>query len=94
MHTTVRLHEDDKRIIDRLQARYRLVTGQRISIENLISLILETAERHEDEVILEDKPRPLAAEQIKGFHSAAMDWGVETTEDEIDESLYGDEDNV
>lgn len=92
MHTTVRLHEEDKKIIDRLQARYRLETGDRISIEKLISLILETAQRHEDEIILEDRPRQATSEEIKRFHSAAADWGVETTEDEIDDVLYGGDD--
>lgn len=89
MPTTVRVKDEDKQVIDRLQARYLLATGKRISIERLISLILETAQQHEDEIIQEDEPPRLTEEETEAFLAAPSDWGVVTRDEDIDDVLYG-----
>lgn len=92
MPTTVRIRDEDKKIIDRLQARYVLATGKRISIEHLMSLVVEAAEQHEDEIILKDEPVRLTPEQIKAMEEGIEGSGRITREEDIDDILYGGED--
>lgn len=92
MPTTVRLRDEDKAALDALQARYTLATGERISLSDLLGLIVGLAEEHEDEIILEDRAPELSDEEIAAYLDASTDWGVETSEEMIDEVLYGGED--
>ena len=89
--TTVRVRDEDKAVLDALQARYLLATGDRISLDELIHRLVELAEAHEDEIILDDVAPKLTREERVSFH-AGIDWGVETTEDDIDKILYGGDD--
>lgn len=91
MATTVRLRDEDKALLNTLQARYTLATGKRIALEELLSRILELAEQHEDELILKDDPPKLTPEEIAAFHSGISDWGVETREEDIDRIIYDEE---
>lgn len=92
MATTVRLRDEDKATLNALQARYTLATGDRISLEELLSRVLELAEAYEDELILRDDPPQLGTEEIAAFHSGTSDWGVETREEDIDRIIYEDDD--
>lgn len=87
--TTVRIRRADKEALDALQARYRLETGGRISLEDLLGRILELAEGHEDELWLKDEAPKLTPAEIKRFLSGTSDWGVVTREEDIDGILYG-----
>lgn len=94
MPTTVRVQDEDKAVLDALQARYLLATGQRISLDDLIHRLVELAEAHEDELILEDEAPHLTPREIKAFRAGASDWGVATSEEDIDRVLYGDEERA
>lgn len=89
MATTVRVQDEDKAILDALQARYLLSTGERIALDELVHRIVELAEAHEDEIILDDKPPRLSAKEVAAFIGGASDWRVKTSEDDIDRILYG-----
>lgn len=91
MPTTVRVRDEDKAALDALQARYTLATGDRISLEELVGRIVALAEEHEDELVLDDEAPALSPEEIEAFHAGISDWGVETSEEMIDEILYGDD---
>lgn len=90
MATTVRIQDEDKAVLDALQARYLLATGDRISLDDLLHRLVELAEEHADAIILEDEAPRLTPEEIKIFRKGSSDWGVVTHEDEIDQTLYGD----
>ncbi|HUR68007.1 MAG TPA: hypothetical protein VM370_02090 [Candidatus Thermoplasmatota archaeon] len=92
MATTVRIQDEDKAILDALQARYLLATGQRISLDDLLHRVVELAQEHEDEIVLDDEAPTLTQKEIKAFLAGASDWGVTTSEDEIDDILYGGKD--
>lgn len=91
MATTVRVRDEDKAILNTLQARYTLATGQRIALEELLSRILELAEQHEDELILRDEAPKLTPHEIAAFHAGTSSWGGETREEDIDRIVYDDE---
>lgn len=92
MATTVRVRDEDKAVLDALQARYLLATGKRISLDELLHRIVELAEAHEDEIILDDVAPKLTEEEIAAFHGGIGDSGVVTSEEDIDGILYGGED--
>lgn len=92
MPTTVRIRDDDKAALDALQARYTLAMRERISLEDLLSRIVELAEEHEDELILDDTPHKLTPAEMKAFHRGIGHSGTSTSEEDIDEILYGGED--
>lgn len=89
MATTVRVQDDDKAFLDELQARYLLATGKRISLDELIHKMVELVEARVDELILEDRPPKLTEQEVEAFVSGATDWGVRTSEEDIDRVLYG-----
>lgn len=90
MSTTVRIREEDKQVLDRLQARITLETGQRPSLEEVLHRVVELAEGHEGELILEDEPPELTEEEKEQILSISYSLGRVTREEDIDEILYGD----
>jgi hypothetical protein len=92
MATTVRVQDEDKGVLDTLQARYLLATGQRISLDELLHRVIELAEEHEDEIILEDVPPRLTRREVEAFIDRVGDSGVTTHERDIDRILYGGRD--
>lgn len=92
MATTVRVQDEDKAILDELQARHLLATGERISLDELVHKIVELAQTHEDEIILEDAPARLAPGELKAFLGGVHDSSLATSEEDIDQILYGGED--
>lgn len=92
MPTTVRIQDEDKAILDALQARYLLATGKRISLDELLHRLVELAQEHADAIILEDDAPVLSAREVRAFLAGSTDWGIETSEEDIDKFLYGGED--
>ncbi|MHB8584873.1 MAG: hypothetical protein ACYDDF_03435 [Thermoplasmatota archaeon] len=91
MATTVRLQDEDKRFLDELQAKILLRTGQRISLDDLLHRLVAVAEEHEDEVIVENESPRLTEAEIRAALKP-IDFGVETSEEDIDRILYGGDD--
>ncbi|MHB8584861.1 MAG: hypothetical protein ACYDDF_03365 [Thermoplasmatota archaeon] len=86
-----RAQDEDKRFLDELQAKILLRTGRRISLDELLHRLVELAEEHEDEIILEDQSPRLTEAEIRAFLKP-VDFGVETSEEDIDRILYGGND--
>lgn len=89
MSTTVRVREEDKEVLDRLQARITLATGQRPSLEEVVHRIVALAEVHEEEILIDDEPPTLSEEDKRRVLDATFDLGYPTREEDIDEELYG-----
>lgn len=91
MGTAIRVSDDTKELLDRLQARITLDTGEKPTfgdlVEKLVLLGFQERERLERELGL--AWRPLSAEEIEAWQEGFVeDWGVETSEEEIDRILY------
>lgn len=92
MSTTVRIREADKEVLDELQARIRLETGERVPLEEVLHRVLDVAREHEDELTGRYPPPDLTEEQKEKIRDIPTDFGEVTREEDIDEILYGGED--
>ena len=89
MSTTVRVDDDVKAELDRLQGLVQMETGQRLSQSELLARLVRYAHRRPEIVLDESKPwTPPTIEQLARLFEKVRDWGVETDVSKIDEVLY------
>lgn len=90
MATSVKLDEDTKERLERLQAEIKLETGRKVTQQELLDRLVEHGENDKAELIdsYRDDWDGLTEAEKERFFSGTSDWGVETTEEEIDEILY------
>lgn len=91
MGASVRISDDTKELLDRLQARITLDTGAKPTFGELLEklVLLGFRERERLERALGAAWRPLSrAEAEAWMEKFGEDWGVETGEEEIDSILY------
>ncbi len=91
MSTSVKMSEGTKRLIDRLQARIVLTTGRKPSQQEILDQVLRLASEDEEDLIrrLSGVKLPLSRREIEALMKIPTDWGIATSEPEIDEVLYG-----
>ncbi|MFP9191559.1 hypothetical protein [Natronosalvus vescus] len=92
MSTSVKVTDRTKSRLEELQAEIRLETGKNVTQQALLERIV--SETYESKAALIDSFRdefesPSEAE-IDQWLSGTSDWGIETTEEEIDDVLYGE----
>ena len=89
MATTVRVRDEDKALLDSLQARFTLGTGSRIALDEVLHRVLAFADEHQDEIIMTDAGPALPPGQVKAFFHGSSRWENETRDDDVDRVLYG-----
>jgi len=91
MSTSVKLSEEDKEKLDRLQALVTLRAGGKVTQQEILSALIGEALARGDEFLGKAfKPNiPMPDEGFKRMLSLTEDWGVETCWKEVDELLYG-----
>jgi len=91
MTTAVKVDDDAKSRLEELQAEIRLRTGKSVTQQELLSRIIDDAYESHQEVIdsFRDTTVPLSEEEKAAMRSGRFSSGVETTEDDIDDILYG-----
>jgi hypothetical protein len=88
--TSVKLAEDDKEKLEKLQALVTLKLGGKMTQQELLARLIQDALTKIDEFIESVKPSvPMGDEEFGRVLSLSEDWGVETRSDEIDKILYG-----
>jgi hypothetical protein len=96
MATSVKMAADTKSRLEELQAAITLETGTKVTQQELLARIVDHAFDSRDDLIDsfrdDDDWEGLSRAEIEQFLSGTTDWGVETTEEEIDEILYGSTD--
>ncbi|RZH68876.1 hypothetical protein [Natrinema altunense] len=92
MSTSVKVTDRTKSHLEELQAEIRLETGTNVTQQELLERIVTDTYESRDELIdsFRDDFEPLSDDEIERWLSSSSDWGVETTEDEIDAVLYGE----
>jgi len=88
---TVKMSDEAKKTLEKLQAKITLKTGEKISQQQLLDEIIRLSERNEEQLIKQITSPPLGDEEINRLLRIPMDWGVETVEEEIDTALYREE---
>lgn len=91
MATAVKMDEETKSELEALQAEIKLETGTKVTQQELLARLVESAVESRSEFIdsFRDEPVPLSEEEIEQFNRGMISSGVATDEDDIDEILYG-----
>lgn len=91
MATTVKLSGPAKERLDRLQAKLQLRYGRRFSLQDILERAIELGEEREEDLLaaLLGLHLPLPEAARERIRRLPTDWGVETREEDIDETLYG-----
>ena len=92
MSTSIKVTDRTKSHLEELQAEIRLETGKNVTQQELLERIVTDTHESKDELIdsFRDDFEPLSDDEIERWLSGSSDWGVETSEDEIDAVLYGE----
>ena len=89
MSENIKIHEKDKQIFDMLQAELTLRTGKKITQQELFSWFIEFVRARKDVFFGRLSKLPLSEKEKKKIRSIPNNWGVETSEEEIDLVVYG-----
>jgi hypothetical protein len=84
--TTLKIDMRQKRRFDRLQARLRLITGERVTQDELLDRLLRQGEAS-PETLAGKGWRPLGGPQIEKVLALPLDLGVELGD--VDRAVYG-----
>ena len=89
MSENIKIHEKDKHIFDLLQAELTLKTGKKMTQQELFSQLIEFVRSRKDNFFGRLSKLPLSEKEKKKIRNLQSDWGVETSEEEIDMVVYG-----
>ncbi|WP_380675433.1 hypothetical protein [Salinigranum sp. GCM10025319] len=91
MVTSVKMDDDTKSRLERLQAEIRLKTGKRVTQQEILARLVEHATESKADLIdsFREKRVPLAESEREKFHDGMVSSGVSTSEEDIDDVLYG-----
>jgi hypothetical protein len=91
MATSVKMDDDTKSRLERLQAEIRLKTGRRVTQQEVLARLVERGIESKADIVdsfREDRV-PLADAEREAFHEGMVSSGVATSEADIDDVLYG-----
>lgn len=90
MATSVKMDEETKSRLERLQAEIRLKTGQQVTQQAILERLVNDATASKDEFIesFRESRVPVDDDTHEAFHEGTIASGEETTENDIDDILY------
>ena len=91
MATSVKMDDDTKSRLERLQAEIRLKVGTRVTQQEILARLVEQAIESKADLIdsFREERVPLAESEREKFHDGMVSSGVSTSEEDIDDVLYG-----
>lgn len=91
MATSVKMDDDTKSRLERLQAEIRLRTGTRVTQQELLRRLVVDAVESRDDLVdsFREKRVPVPESERNAFHEGMVSSGTTTTEADIDDVLYG-----
>ncbi|MDS0295320.1 hypothetical protein [Halogeometricum luteum] len=91
MTTSVKMDDDTKSRLERLQAEIRLKTGKRVTQQDVLARLVEHAIESKADLVdsFREERVPLAESEREKFHNGMVSSGVSTSEEDIDDVLYG-----
>ena len=91
MMTSVKMDEETKSRLERLQAEIKLKTGNKVTQQEILGSLVERAVDSKADLIesFRDEFVPLTEEEREEFAGAMFRSGTETDEEDIDDILYG-----
>lgn len=91
MTTSVKMDDDTKSRLERLQAEIRLQTGKRVTQQEILARLVENAIESKDDLLdsFREERVPISEGERETFHEGMVSSGKKTAEDDIDDVLYG-----
>ena len=91
MATSVKMDDDTKSRLERLQAEIRLRTGKRVTQQEVLARLVERAIESKADLVdsFREERVPVPEEDREAFHEGMVSSGVTTPEEDIDDVLYG-----
>ena len=91
MPTAVKMDRETKSKLEELQAEIKLKTGKKVTQQEVLSRLVESVSESRSEFIdsFRETNVSLSNDEIKQFNEGMIASGVETDEEDIDETLYG-----
>jgi hypothetical protein len=91
MSTAVKMDEAAKSKLEELQAEIRLKTGKKVTQQELLTRLIESAVDSRTEFVdsFRDGKTSLRETEIQAFNQGTVASGVETDQEDIDDVLYG-----
>jgi len=91
MPTAVKMDEAAKSKLEELQAEIRLKTGKKVTQQELLTRLVESAVDSRMEFVdsFRDGKTSLRETEIQAFNQGTVASGVETDKEDIDDVLYG-----
>ncbi|AKH98016.1 hypothetical protein [Halanaeroarchaeum sulfurireducens] len=91
MATAVKMDEETKSRLEELQAAIKLKTGTKVTQQEILARLVDTAFESRSEFIdsFRDAKTALDDDEIERFNAGMIASGIETDEADIDEILYG-----
>lgn len=91
MATSVKMDEETKSRLERLQAEIRLQTGRQVTQQAVLERLVEQATESKAEFIdsFREEFTPFTEAERADFAGATFSSGTETDEEDIDDILYG-----
>ena len=91
MATSVKMDEDTKSRLERLQAEVRLQTGKRVTQQEILGRLVERAIESKADLVdsFREERVPVPEEDREAFHDGMVSSGVTTSEEDVDDVLYG-----
>lgn len=92
--TSVKINLESKKKLEELQALLTLKLGRKISQHEILDALIKLGASSIDELIkhFSGVELPLSPDKIEKVLSLPRDWGVKTSEEEINKVLYERED--
>ncbi|WP_276272916.1 hypothetical protein [Haloarcula litorea] len=91
MSTPVKIDEEAKDRLERLQAEIKLETGRKVTQQELLSRLIDDAYADCEAVVdsFRETSVPLTDAEKEAMRRGRFSSGVETDEEDIDDILYG-----
>jgi hypothetical protein len=91
MTTSVKMDDETKSRLERLQAEITLKTGERVTQQEILARLVDHAFESKTELVDSFRPErvPVSESEREAFHEGMVASGVETSEEDIDDILYG-----
>ena len=91
MTTSVKMDEETKSQLERLQAEIKLKTGTKVTQQEILERLVERAIDSKADLVdsFRDEFVPLTEAEREYFRGGMFDSGTETDEEDIDDILYG-----
>lgn len=89
MASTVRVDDEGKRRIQRLQEAWHRARGERPTQGELVAEAMAYLERHRDEFLAEAAWEPLGQDEIQELRSSLQTASGEEGDYDVDEVVYG-----